>query len=136
MGIFTKSKSKEELKKISNECLLTIKKFIETTKDIHTLNMIFTEITIFRMKYDKKDFFWQNYKDRKKREQNLHRDLLIVIQLEDIFDNFEKFKEEELEELNELMSRILPQQVVNEKNGWTAFWNGFFELFDKGSGKK
>lgn len=132
MSFFTKNKSNEELKKISNECLLTIKKFIETTKDIHRLNMIFTEITIFRMKYDKKDFFWQNYKDRKKREQNLHRDLLIVIQLEDIFDNFETFKEEEHKELNELMNRVLPQQVVNEKNGWTAFWN----LFDKGSGKK
>lgn len=136
MVFFTKNKSNEELKKISNECLLTIKQFIETTKDIHTLNMIFTEITIFRMKYDKKDFFWQNYKDRKKREQNLHRDLLIVIQLEDIFDNIETFKEEEHKELNELMNRVLPQEVVNEKNGWSAFWNGFFEQFDKGSGKK
>ena len=136
MGIFTKSKSKEELKKLSNECLLTIKKFIDNTNETNRLNLIFTEITIFRMKYDRKDNIWQNYKDRKKREQNIERNFLIAVQLEDIFDDFEKFKDEELEELNELMSRILPQQVVNEQNGWINFWNGFFELFDKGSGKK
>lgn len=136
MNLFSKKKSNEELKKISEECLETIKNFINTTNDANRLNMIFTEVTIFRMKYDKKDNIWQNYKDRKRREQNLERNLLIVIQLEDIFDNIEGFKTEEHQELNSLMNRVLPHPVLIGKNGWQSFWNGFLELFDKGSGKK
>lgn len=136
MNLFSKKKSNEELKKISEECLETIKNFINTTNDANRLNMIFTEVTIFRMKYDKKDNIWQNYKDRKRREQNLERNLLIIIQLEDIFDNIEGFKTEEHQELNSLMNRVLPHPVLIGKNGWQSFWNGFLELFDKGSGKK
>mgnify|MGYP006883602736 CR=1 FL=1 len=136
MNLFSKKKSNEELKKISEECLETIKNFINTTNDANRLNMIFTEVTIFRMKYDKKDNIWQNYKDRKRREQNLERNLLLVIQLEDIFDNIEGFKTEEHQELNSLMNRVLPHPVLIGKNGWQSFWNGFLELFDKGSGKK
>jgi len=136
MGWFTSKKNDEELKKISDECLTTLKNFINSTTDENRLNMIFTRITIFRMKYDKKDTLFQNLMDRKKRELNLERNKLIVIQLEDIFSNIQNFDDTELNELNELMKSVLPPQIVNDKNGWNAFWKTVFDLFDKGAGKK
>ena len=88
------------------------------------------------MKYDKKDSLFQNFVDRKKREQNLERNRLIILQMDDILANILSFNDSEYEELNILMNAILPPQVANEKNGWNSFWRKFFELFDKGSGKK
>ena len=136
IGWFTSKKNDEELKKISDECLTTLKNFINSATDESRLNMIFTRITIFRMKYDKKDTLFQNLMDRKKRELNLERNKLIVLQLEDIFSNIQNFDDTELNELNELMKSILPSQVVNDKNGWNSFWKTVFDLFDKGAGKK
>ncbi len=136
MGLFSGKKNSDELKAISDGCLETIKKYIATATDDNRLNMMFTKITIFRMKYDKKDSFIQNFFDRKKREQNLERNSLIIVQLEDIFSNIQDFSNEENKELNELMNSILPPQVANEKNGWKDFWKNFFDLFDKGAGKK
>lgn len=98
--------------------------------------MMFTKITIFRMKYDKKDSLFQNFVDRKKREQNLERNRLIILQMDDILANILSFNDSEYEELNILMNAILPPQVANEENGWNSFWRKFFKLFDKGSGKK
>lgn len=136
MGLFTSKKSNEELKKISDECLTTLRNYINSTNDDNRLNMIFTRITIFRMKYDKKDSLFQNLVDRKKREQNLERNKLIIIQLEDIFSNIQNFDDTELSELDNLMKSVLPPQVANDKNGWNDFWKNVFDLFDKGAGKK
>jgi septum formation topological specificity factor MinE len=136
MGLFSGKKNNEELKKISDECLQTISKYIDSSTDENRLNMMFTKITIFRMKYDKKDSLFQNFVDRKKREQNLERNRLIILQMDDILANILSFNDSEYEELNILMNAILPPQVANEKNGWNSFWRKFFELFDKGSGKK
>lgn len=136
MGLFTSKNSNEELKKISDQCLSTLRNYINSTTDDNRLNMIFTRITIFRMKYDKKDSLFQNLIDRKKREQNLERNKLIIIQLEDIFSNIQNFDNAELTELNSLMNSVLPSQVANDKNGWNDFWKNVFDLFDKGAGKK
>lgn len=136
MGLFTSKKGNEELKKISDECLNTLRNYISSTTDDNRLNMIFTRITIFRMKYDKKDSLFQNLIDRKMREQSLERNKLIVIQLEDIFSNIQNFNDTELNELNDLMKSVLPPQVANDKNGWNDFWKNVFDLFDKGAGKK
>lgn len=136
MGLFTSKKNDDELKKISDECLATLKNYISSTTDENRLNLIFTKITIFRMKYDKKDTLFQNLIDRKKRELNLERNKLIVIQLEDIFSNIQSFDGAELIELDELMKSVLPPQIANANNGWNAFWKTVFDLFDKGAGKK
>ena len=79
MGLFSGKKNNMELKKISDECLQTISKYIDSSTDENRLNMMFTKITIFRMKYDKKDSFWQNFVHKKKRKQNLERKWLIIL---------------------------------------------------------
>jgi len=136
LKIFPGKKSNEELKKISDECMVTLKNFINTCSDQNRLNMMFTEITIFRMKYDIKDGILQNILDRKKRQINIERNALIIVQMEDIFENISSYEISELDELNNLMSRILPPAISSNPNGWNNFWSSFWQLFDRGAGKK
>lgn len=135
MGLFGKNKTNEELEKVKQECFTKICEYIKTSKDQNRLNMMFTEVTIFRMKYDKKDGLFQNLRDLRKRKQNIDKNNLIVSQIEDIFDSINKFDPNELDELNDLMKSVLPQEVKTSKNGWEQFWSDFWSNFDKGAGK-
>ena len=136
MGLFGKNKTNEELEKVKQECFTKICEYIKTSNDQNRLNMMFTEITIFRMKYDKKDGLFQNLRDLRKRQQNIDKNNLIVSQIEDIFDSINKFDPNELDELNDLMKSVLPPEVKTSKNGWDQFWSDFWSWFDKGAGKK
>jgi adenylate cyclase len=40
LGLFTGKKNSEEIKKISDECLATLRNYISTTTDENRLNMI------------------------------------------------------------------------------------------------
>jgi len=136
LKFFPGKKTNEELKKICDEFMLTLSNYINNSDDQNRLNMIFTEITIFRMKYDKKDNILQNFFDRKKRQANIERNALIIVQIEDIFDNITDYEKSELEELNSLMSRLLPASVSNNSKDWKYFWSSFWQLFDQGAGRK
>lgn len=136
MALFGKNKTNEELENVKQECLNKICEYVKSSNDHNRLNMMFTEITIFRMKYDIKDGLFQNLKDLRKRVQNISRNSLIISQIEDIFDSIKKYNSKELDELNQLMNSILPPEVRKTQNGWEKFWSDFWNYFDKGAGKK
>ena len=99
-------------------------------------NKAFTEITILRMKLDKKDSFFLNFKDNFKRGIKIDKKNLIKVQFEDILEVsvFKKYNSEEIELIKETIKKILPTQ--KEKSDWVKFWEEVFEKFDKATGRK
>ena len=131
--MFGKKQSKELKAKI-NECRNKFHSFIDSCSDGCKLNMLFTELTLFRANHDDKDGIIQNMKDAIKRKENISRGAWINAQLDDILDNFTDSDTQYEHEFNELMSRILPAEKV--VSGWEAFWNWLWSSFDKAAGKK
>lgn len=133
--MFEKNKDKEIIE-IINKYEKKFFNYIDDERDESNLNKAFTEITILRMKLDKKDSFFLNFKDNFKRGIKIDKKNLIKVQFEDILEVsvFKKYNSEEIELIKETIKKILPTQ--KEKSDWVKFWEEVFEKFDKATGRK
>lgn len=131
--MFGKKQSKELKVKIE-EYKKTFLKYINSCNEECKLNMLFTELTLFRANHDGKDGIIQNIKDALKRKEDISRSAWIYAQLDDILDNFTDDDSQYDMEFNELMNKLLPQDKGT--SGWDAFWNWLWSKFDKAAGKK
>ena len=131
--MFGKKQSKELKAKI-DEYRGKFRSFIDSCSDESKLNMLFTELTLFRANHDGKDGIIQNIKDAIKRKETISRCAWINAQLDDILDNFTDNDTQYDREFNELMNRALPTEKT--VSGWDAFWNWLWSSFDKAAGKK
>ena len=131
--MFGKKQSKELKAKIE-ECKKKFLEYINSCSEENKLNMLFTELTLFRANHDGKDGIIQNIKDYLKRKEDISRSAWIYSQLDDILDNFTDNDSQYDREFNELMNRLIPQDKY--LNGWDAFWSWLWSNFDKMAGKK
>lgn len=133
MNLFNKRKPNiDERVKTYEE---TFVQYVNTIGDDATLNMVFTEITILRIKLDKNDHFFTNIKDELERRKHCSRNELTIIQFKDIMESsFNKYNKEDYELIDSTMRKILPQG--NQTNWWTEFWNFMCECFNNATGKK
>lgn len=132
--MFFKKHQSKQLKAKIKEYKDSFLKYLDSCNDECELNLIFTEFTLFRAKYDIKDSFIQNIKDYLKRKKSISRNDWIRSQLEDILDNFTDDDSEYDREFNDLMNRIIPSD--KRTSGWDVFWNWLSSCFDKAAGKK
>ena len=133
MNLFNKKKLNiDERVKAYEE---TFVRYVNSVSDNITLNTIFTEITVLRIKLDKNDHFFTNIKDATERRKHCNRNELIVIQFKDIMEtSFNKYNKDDYELIDSTMRRILPQG--DQTNWWSDFWNFICECFNNATGKR
>ncbi len=135
--MFGKKKYNKELLEKANKCKDIINAYVTNCSDNQVLNALFTKITIFRMKYDRKDFFIKNILDWMKRKKNIEVKALIVNQLDDILDeSIFEYDETQIKELEQFMVDILPSEEKTKTNGFIDFITNFWDYFFKGAGVK
>ena len=130
-------KKKYKLSDEAKEYISKIKEFIATTNDENKLNEIFTEITILRMKLDEFDGIIGNYRDLKKRKEDLTKKGLIISQLNDICEDYLGYSMEDKQLVDDVMNRIIPKPVENQVNNQSiSWWDKIWGNYDKATGKK
>lgn len=127
MSIFSKktiidAKAQEYINKINS--------FVDASNDENKLNLMFTDITILRMKLDGADGLFKNIKDFRERKKSLNRNDLIKVQIYDICEDYKKYKPEQIIEIDKIMLKLLPQ----EKN--KSIWDFLKECLDNATGKQ
>lgn len=132
MSIFSK---KQKLNETALNYINDMNKFVENSKDASLLNLLFTEITILRMKLDKHDSFISNIKDAKKRKESINKKDLIKVQFYDICENYNSYSIEEIKEIDKIMNNILPKELPAQQNKSKSFWDLLKECFNNATGK-
>ena len=109
--------------------------YIDTEHNDATLNKIFTEITILRIKLDWHDSILANYVDWKKLNENCNKKELIKYQFEDVVktSKIRKYKQEDYKLINNVMNNILPQK---QQSNWNLFWEWIEKSLDNVVGRK
>lgn len=109
--------------------------YIDKETNDNTLNRIFTEITILRIKLDGHDNIITNHFDSKKLSNNCNKKDMIKFQFDDIIktSRTKKYKTEGYNLIDSVMKTILPMQ---QKNDWELFWEWIRNCLDKATGKK
>ena len=121
MMLFFKKAQKQELDSKAKKFVEELNGFIDSCNDENMLNKMFTEVTILRMELDGKDSLWQNFKDFKKRKQNIGKKELIKVQFRDIIENYGNYDSAQLKQIDAIMN-IVFNNVSVPKSWWQTLW--------------
>ena len=119
--LFFKKAQKQELDSKAKKFVEELNGFRDSCNDENMLNKMFTEVTILRMELDGKDSLWQNFKDFRKRKQNIGKKELIKVQFRDIIENYGNYDSEQLKQIDAIMN-IVFKNVSVPKSWWQTLW--------------
>lgn len=120
MSIFKKSQIKELDPKAQN-FLSQLCSFVDRCNDEILLNKMFTEVTLLRMELDFKDSFLQNFKDWKKRREDISKKGLIKIQFCDVVENYKEYDIKQLQRIDSVMRIVVGSQ--EPRKWWEKLWD-------------
>lgn len=119
-------------KKLDEKALTYIKElnnYVDSCKNDNELNLMFTEVTILRMRLDVFDSLLTNLRDARKRKEVIDKKSLIKVQIYDICESYSVFGVEEKKSVDLIMKKILPQKESK------SFWVWIGECIDNATGK-
>jgi hypothetical protein len=90
--------------------------YINNLNDQNGLYKTFTEITILRIKLDKNDSIFKNFKEAFGRESVCDVKKLIILQFNDIMTTCKAYKKTDYESIDSTMKKILPAN--NQNTNW------------------
>jgi hypothetical protein len=109
--------------------------YINNLNDQNGLYKTFTEITILRIKLDKNDSIFKNFKDALERNTICNVKELIILQFNDIMTTCKSYKKTDYELIDSTMKNILPTNVPNS-NWIQSIFEWIQSGLDNATGRK
>ena len=125
----------QEIDEKVNDYQETFFNYLNSENNDVTLNEIFTEITILRIKLDSHDNILVNYFDSKKLSSKCNKKDLIKLQFEDLLktSKIRKYKNDKYKLIDDVMKNILHNQQLSD---WEKFWKWVGQCLDRATGRK